>query len=145
MRILTDVDYDDVVTITKKKRGLGGLPSYDCIVGNTEYETKTPGYQDLYSIIQNMSKQTAWLWWELAKNRKRFNNESCYKAETYTDKRRLTVAYAELHSLELVRRIRKQCYLISPLVFLPEQGQFQEVKDRWDSLGNKNPTIEGGN
>ena len=98
------------------------------------YRTKVVGFQDLYSIIQGMSKQTAWLWWELVKTRHRHSNECKYVARSGVDKRRLTVAYKELFALGLVRRMRKQHYLINPLAYLPEQGQFQAVSSKWEAL-----------
>ena len=132
MRVLADVGSDDVVTVSKSKKKREDIPAYDCIGGNMEYQTKIPGFQDLYSILQGMSKQTAWLWWELIKNRNRYSNESKYVAESLVDKRRLTVAYKELCSLGLVRRIRRQHYLINPLAYLPEQGQFNVVSAKWE-------------
>lgn len=134
MRILTDINSDEVAIVTTRKKNWEGTPSYDCIVGNMEYQTRVPGYRDLYTVIQNMSKQTAWLWWEFVKTRDRYTNEVKYTAESYVDKRRLTVAYKELLQLGLVRRIRRQLYMISPLAYLPEQGQFNVVKDKWETL-----------
>ena len=134
MEILADVQDDDVLTITTAKKRREKLPPYDCIGGNMAYRTKVVGFQDLYSIIQGMSKQTAWLWWELVKTRNRHSNECKYVAESGVDKRRLTVAYKKLSALGLVRRMRKQHYLINPLAYLPEQGQFQVVSSKWEAL-----------
>jgi hypothetical protein len=134
MEILADVQDDESVTITTAKKRKENLPPYDCIGGNMAYPTKVVGFQDLYSIIQGMSKQTAWLWWELVKTRNRHSNECKYVAESRVDKRRLTIAYKELRKLDLVCRIRKQHYIINPLAYLPEQGQFQAVSSKWEAL-----------
>ncbi len=134
MRILADVGDDEIVSIHKKPRSRYRVPAFDCIGGNMEYHTQVKGYDNLYTVIQNMSKQTAWLWWELVKNRNRHSNECRYVAESGADKRRLTVAYQKLFALGLVRRMRKQHYLINPLAYLPEQGQFQAVSSKWNAL-----------
>lgn len=135
MEILAKVGNDEIVTVTKTKKQVSeDIPAYDCIGGNMEYQTKIPGYPNLYSVLQDMSKQTAWLWWELVKLRNRYTNEATYQAVTGVDKRRLTVAYKELHALDLVKRIQKQRYIINPRAYLPERGHFMEVLEKWKAL-----------
>lgn len=134
MRILADVGDDEIVSIHKKPRSRYRVPAFDCIGGNMEYHTQVKGYDNLYTVIQNMSKQTAWLWWELVKNRNRFTNEAIYVAVTPFDKRRLSASYKELRKLNLVCRMRKQRYLINPLAYLPEFNNFKRVTDNWSDL-----------
>jgi len=134
MRILTDVDYEDVVTVTKQKRKRNNVPAYDCFGGNMDYSTKIKGYPDLYKTIQQMSKQTAWLWWELVKRRNRQTNESKYTAVSATDKRRLTIAYKELHKLNLVKRIQRQHYMINPKAYLPNFDKMEILLEKWSNL-----------
>ena len=136
MKVLADIhcEDDEDIVIGKRKKTNSSTPSYDCIGGNMEYSTKVKGFDDLYAIIQAMSKQTAWLWWQLVKTRNRYNNESTYKAESQVDKRRLTVAYKELSKLDLVVRMYKKHYLINPLAMFPERDRFDEVRIKWDNL-----------
>ena len=137
LKVLADMEHDDVVTVTKVRKTRINIPAYDCIGGNMEYQTKVKGFNDLYSIIQNMSKQTAWLWWQLVKSRNRYTNEAFYIARSLVDKRRLTVAYKELHKLNLIRRMSKQQYIINPLAYIPEHDQFPIVSEKWNSIVQK--------
>ena len=134
MKLLAEVSVGEIATITMSRETGSNLPPYDCIGGNMDYPTRTPGFQNLYSIIQDMSKQTAWVWWELVKNRNRYTNEVSYTAKTRVEINRLSVAYKELSRLDLVHRIRKQHYLINPLALLPEHKQFQVVYEKWQAL-----------
>jgi hypothetical protein len=134
MRILTDVDYDDVVTVTKERKRKNNVPAYDCFGGNMDYSTKVKGYPKLYKVIQGMSKQTAWLWWELVARRNRNTNISIYRAESPADKRRLTTAYKTLHELDLIKRVRRQHYMINPAAYLPAFDKFNTLQETWRSL-----------
>ena len=134
MEVLAEVNDGDILTISKIGRNKWSIPSYDCIAGNMEYQTRVPCYPNLYTVIQDMHKRTAWLWWEFVKTRNRYTNEVNYTAKSRVDKGRLTVAYKDLFQLKLVRRISRKNYLINPSAYLPEHGQFQTVKDKWEAL-----------
>jgi len=137
MRVTTEVLEDDELIITKRRRAISRVPAYDCIGGNMTYTTGIPGFKDLYLIFQAMSKQTAWVWWDMVKTRDRYTNEVVYRVNTGVDKRRLTTAYKELLKLNLVKRIRKQHYLINPLALLPEHREFETVSKKWNDLNSK--------
>jgi hypothetical protein len=142
MRMVTEVSDDEEVIISKRKRG-SQVPAYDCIGGNMEYQTGIPGFKDLYLIIQGMSKQTAWIWWEFVKTRDRCTNEVVYVATTLVERNRLTLAYKELSRLDLVQRIRKQHYLINPLAIFPEHREFKLVSQKWSDLKRKEGSSYG--
>jgi hypothetical protein len=110
------------------------VPAWDAFGGNTKLKSQIPNYPELYKTIQNLSKPASWLWWELVQNRSSQTNVAVYKPANQVAINRLTVAYKELKKLDLVKRIKKQHYLINPIAYLPRFSKFDEVKGHWDSI-----------
>lgn len=131
---LTDVQPDELYILEKKRKPKSNLPAWDAFGGNMEYKTEIENYPDLYDVIQNMSKQTAWLWWELVKLRNRKSNVAVYTPKDKVASNRLYKAFKELKDLDLVRRIKRSHYIINPSALLPVFSEYEEVFKQWESL-----------
>ena len=132
--VLDDIDPDRQYTVDEKAKYKTALPAYDAFGGNMDYKTKVKGYPDLYATIQNMSKQTAWLWWEMVKLRDRKTNISIYKPKDKVAVNRLTKAYKDLKALNLVKRAKRQRYIINPAAYIPTFNEYDEVVKAWEAI-----------
>jgi hypothetical protein len=99
------------------------------------YQTRVKNYPHLYKTIQAMSKQVAWLWWELVDSRDPYTNIAVYRPEGKVAINRLSVAYKALEGLGLVRRIKQQHYLINPRAVLSDFSTFDDVLEQWENKG----------
>ena len=113
-----DAIRDGKVTITAWKNWKHSVPAWDAFGGNTKLKSKKQNYPELYKTFQNMSKSASWLWWELVQHRSSRTNVAVYKPINQVAINRLTVAYKELRRLDLIKRIKKQHYLINPSAYL---------------------------
>lgn len=133
-RILAEIEPDQILTVETKKRNKFIVPSYHCIGGNMEFKTRVKGFDDLYSIFQELSKPATWFWWELLKNRNRDSNTSVFTAENNIIAKKVTKAYKELHRYDLIKRVANKLYMINPKAYLPEFSKYEEVYNKWRRL-----------
>ena len=132
VNIVTELGAGEEVLISRKTANKAIVPSYDCIGGNMRYQTRVKNYPHLYKTIQAMSKQVAWLWWELIDVRDPYTNIAVYRPEGKAATNRLSVAYKVLEGLKLVRRVKQQHYLINPRAFLSDFAEFKAVLRQWE-------------
>jgi hypothetical protein len=114
------------------------VPAYDCFGGNVETTTGTPNYSNihdnLYEIFQNLNRSTHWLWWELVKNRDRETNLSVIRAESPVIANKISSGYRELNKLNLIKRTKKQTYLLNPSAIVPVFKYYASVLKEWEKL-----------
>lgn len=133
-RIITEVQGDKIVTTKISDRKKNKLPSFHGIGGNDNMKTKVKGYNNLYEVLQNLSKGATWLWWGLLRVRDVKNNKCRFKAKDNVEAKKITVAYKELHKHNLIIRVARQMYMINPTAMLPEFDQYADVAEVWDKL-----------
>jgi len=129
-------DVGDDLIITRRKANNETVPAYSCIGGNMTCQTREKSYPDLFGVLKELSKSAAWLFWSLVEKRNTRTNISVFKAKNAVEARKITIAYQELHTLNIVLRIKQQHYLINPKVMLPEKNEYMNVKIHWNSLAN---------
>jgi len=135
---LDGIQQKDGMEIYIKRKSLVNLPPYDCIGGNMSYDTRVPGFQNLYKVLKSLSKQALWVWFDLVEHRNRCTNIAVYKTSNSTEERRLIPAYKALVKADLVLRVKRQHYLLNPLSVFPEREYFQQVSDLWLALKESN-------
>lgn len=134
-KILCELNDNEVISIEKSRKGTRySVPAYDCIGGNMDYNTKEQGFENLYSILEQLSKTATWFWWRLVQERNRRTNIATYKAKSAKESVKISAAYSELYEKGLIVRVRQQQYLINPKAFIPEFSKYVEVQEHWDSL-----------
>lgn len=135
--ITADLEHGEELAITKRSRKGYAVPAFDCFGGNTYMKTRVPAFKDLYIVFRNLSKTAHWMWWDLIQNRNPATNEVVFEATDNLEAKKVAKAYKELRDSDLVRRIRRQHYLINPKAVLPVFENFRMVTDKWDNLKNK--------
>ncbi len=125
---------DDDLILSRRTKPTEIVPAYTCIGGNMVYKTKETSYPDLFEVLKNLSPSGTWFFWTLTEKRDLKTNIAVYDAVSPTEAQKITRAYKELFSLDIVKRIKKQHYLINPKVMLPEKGEYVNVKNHWNSL-----------
>lgn len=87
-----------------------------------------------YTLFQKMSHSAHWLFWTLAENVNVLNNITVFRAKNNVEAKKVTVGYKELFDLNLVRRIKRQHYLINPNAVIPHFDYYEEVVKGWRKL-----------
>jgi len=137
LKIETNLPDNEDLVISKVGKGNESVPAYSCIGGNMDYKTRTKGYPELFSILKNVSKIGTWFFWSLMEERRSKTNEAIFRAKDLAESQKVSRAYKELYSLDLVRRVKQQHYLINPKVMLPAKGQYIEVLTKWESTSKE--------
>jgi hypothetical protein len=135
--ITAHLAHDEELVVTKRATRKVHVPAYDCFGGNTNMKTQEPSFPNLYLVFGNLSKPASWMWWSLVKSRNAATNEVVFKAADKLWEMKITKAYKELCEVDLVRRIRRQHYLINPKAVIPIFDNFRGITDKWDNLGDK--------
>jgi len=133
LKLLAEVRNGDRVTITKTKNQYK-TPSFQKIGGEMSYSTKIKGFCNLYSLLQDLSKQSTWFWWGLLKVRDLDTNICVFEAKDHLEAKKITIAYKELNLLGLIKRVSKQHYMINPKAFIPNAEVYDKVQAKWNSL-----------
>lgn len=129
-----DWDAGEELVLTRKTVRKHAVPAYSRIGGNMEYQTKEKSYPNLFAVLKDLSKNGTWFFWTLTEKRNIKTNVAIVKAENAAESRRITQAYQELSSLDIVKRIKQQHYLMNPKVMLPDTEEYPAVKTHWESL-----------
>jgi hypothetical protein len=137
LKIETNLPDNEDLVISKVGKGSESVPTYSCIGGNMDYKTRTKGHPELFSILKNVSKIGTWFFWSLMEERKSKTNEAIFRAKDPSESRKISRAYKELYSLDLVRRVKQQHYLINPKVMLPAKGQYSAVLVNWENISRE--------
>ena len=87
-------------------------------------------------ILKDLSSAATWLFWTLEHNRDKQTNISVLSAKKLTikEKRKILKGYKELKAKLLIKRIKREHYLINPKALLPEFAAFETVWDTWVKL-----------
>lgn len=131
-RIITDIATDENVAIKVFKQHKCNLPSFGMLV-NTERRTKVLGL-NMPDILQNLSKTATFIFWKFVKERNPTTNTVKYLPSNVAERRVLTKAYAELHKLGILKRVKQGEYIISPRAYIPSNNTFDTTQAQWDSL-----------
>ena len=130
-QILTDIQDDEELCISVKKKYKYDLPSFG-MIGTTERRTKMPSL-DMHSILRDLSKNSTWFFWTLVQTRNPKNLAKFIPVDN-TQAKQVTKAYKELVSATLVKRVRRGEYLINPKAYFPRAELFEEVQTQWESI-----------
>ena len=98
-----------------------------------EFKTSEAGYPKLYEILANLSKVANNMFWTLMQTRKSNTNVCKFQASNQTERNRICKAYKELNSLNLVKRVKQNHYMINPKVIVP-LSTYEECKQAYEAL-----------
>ena len=130
-RVITDVQVDEDFHLTVHKRYKHDLPSFG-MIGNTERRTKVTSL-DMPSILKDRSKNATWFFWTLVQNRNN-HNVANFIPKDKAQANLVSKAFKELHSMDIIKRIKRGEYLINPKAYLPPAVHFEEVNNQWIAL-----------
>lgn len=91
---------------------------------------------DTASIFLKLSPTAHWLWWSLVLIRNERTNMSILKSKDLTkyEQNKVSKAYGELYQEQLVKRVKREHYLLNPKAMVPNFDQYVTVQERWESI-----------
>ena len=89
---------------------------------------------DMYAILKDLSKGGTYYFWLFVEKRVPATNEVAFIPADNAEAKRLSKAYKELHSLKLIKRVKRGEYLINPSAHLPTTSEYANVLAVWDAL-----------
>ena len=91
---------------------------------------------DPIPLLLSLTKPAAKMFSGLYEGKNPRTNEVIYRTgnRTKSEKNRIFCAYKELHFVGLIKRIKREHYLINPKAFIPEVSNYENVQKLWDSL-----------
>lgn len=137
MAVLTtsiDLPENTEVCISTKKTVIETTPSFSCIGGNMNYQTREKQYPELFDVLSELSKAATWMFWQLMKTRNTETNICKFKPANQAQRKTITRAYKELSLLSLVQRTKQNHYMINPKVMLPDRGHYSAAKAVWSAI-----------
>ena len=136
--IVTRVDDGDSVVVSLVRKSKHRVPYYMAMVEENKIMDCTNMVVTVMSQFKRMSHTAHWLLWSLIENRNKQDNIAIFKPTNKVEINKVTVAYKELYSLGLVRRVKQQHYLINPNAFLPLFEEYDTVVRVWkEAAGDK--------
>jgi len=99
----------------------------------------------MMSLLQQLSKNANWFWWEMVKQRNEKRNTVVLRGKdlSATKRKQLTAAMKEFTALDLIKRVRREHYMINPNAFLPiesyepedwEENNYLSALEVWNQL-----------
>ena len=125
---------DEDLILTRKYKQAEIVPAYSCIGGNMNYRTREESYPNLFGVLKELSKNSTWFLWSLIERRNTETNIAVFKAADPKESRKVTTAYKELTKLDIIKRVKRQHYLINPKVMLPIKGNYMAVRTHWGEI-----------
>ncbi len=91
------------------------------------------GY-DVHGLFESLSPTATWLFWRIDRNRNYETNIAKLPHSSLTQSEILKVkrAYKELETKRALLRVKKETYMINPMLMLP--SRYQEVLNQWEEL-----------
>ena len=108
------------------------LPCFDMLC--TTRRRGKVNSKDMYTILENLSAPATKLFWTFIRTRNEDSNQVRYLPVDKPERLKLDKAYKELHTLEVIKRVKQGVYLINPSAYLCTASKFEEVKAHWESL-----------
>lgn len=136
--ITLDYPSDENITIGREKKKVKyKVPPFITYgkLGMSKY--KISG-MDTTSIFLQLSPGATWLWWTLVSLRSEKSNMAVLKSKSLTkaQQNKLSKSYKELEEHRLVKKTRKEHYLLNPTAVLPFFENFEEVESTWQQEVN---------
>lgn len=124
---------EEIIVKTVKKNNFGR--PFDSF--STDPHNK--GLCSIYDVLEQLSPKSLKLFCMLARNKDYRTNETVLirseldKEEIYA----LNKGYKQLESLNLVRRVKGETYLLNPDYVIPEHKSFQKIQEKYQKLIGK--------
>jgi len=124
---------EEIIVKTVKKNSFGKL--FDSF--STDPHNK--GLYSIYDVLEQLSPKSLKLFCMLARNKDYRTNETVLlrseldKEEIYA----LNKGYKQLESLNVVRRVRDETYLLNPDYVIPEHKNFKKIQEKYQKLTSK--------
>lgn len=96
---------------------------------------------DSRNVFKGMNQREHWFLWTLDQLKDPKTNVAILVRSQLSseDSRAVDHVYATLKEKQVVLRIKKNTYLINPLILLPTFETFETVKAHWYAMGGKDP------
>jgi len=135
IRTESQVSYDEISVTKVKKIPKVDLPPYR-LIGRAGVHKKIKGI-NTNDLFMGFSKKANWLFWLLDKQRDMATNTIILRSKSLTpaERKAVSIAFKELKNKDVVKRIKKEHYIINPKVMLPHPNkEYPKVWVEWESL-----------
>ena len=125
---------DEVLEVSRRKL-YKATPNYFKIGNGTYSKRYNLMALDLIYEMSIMTPQELWFINELKKAFLSYETTEafiCTSSLSSSDRQKMQKAYSRLHAKNLVRRIKRQHYLINPDLIIP--NDYQGTREIWDNL-----------
>jgi len=131
-QIIVDTDLDEETFISTKKKRTHIIPPFQCIGSEGMSKFNIQGL-DLPPILINISGPAAKYFWQMVMDRDRTTNIVVIRGKDLSkyEKNKLSRIYLELHKADLVRRVKREYYMINPKAVLTKFENFEGCWNRW--------------
>lgn len=104
------------------------------MMGKVYMKQGIPHGYDVHSLFESLSPTATWLFWRIDRNRNYETNIAKLSHSSLTQSEILKVkrAYKELETKRALLRVKKETYMINPMLMLP--SKYQEVLNQWEEL-----------
>ena len=87
-------------------------------------------------VLENLSKRATKLFWQSVRLRDASTNVRVIRGAslTPTEKSQLSLAFSELNRCDLMKRVRREYYMLNPKAVLPLFDCYETVQDKWNKL-----------
>lgn len=91
---------------------------------------------DTGNILKDLSTAATWLFWTLESKRNKATNETILLSKflSKTEQNRVAKGYKELHQKGVIKRIKREHYIINPKAVLPSFEFYEDVWASWENL-----------
>ena len=141
--IITKFSEGEEVIITTQQEQKYRVPFFTALVEEDKIMDELDqglAVQSAMDQFAKLSKTAGWFFWTLVKERTKLTNMSVFRAKDNIEAQKVTVAYQELHDRKLVKRVKRQHYIINPNAILPLFKEYQTVCGVWNELTYKEKT-----
>lgn len=133
--IVTSINLGEEAVISTRQKRKHIIPPFTPLgkAGMTKH--KIEGFAT-GTKLKNLSSAATWLFWTLDEKRHPNTNIAILESQSLSsyEKSKVVKAVKELTKANLVKRVKKETYLINPKAVLPQFEFFQDVWTEWEQL-----------
>ena len=134
-KIIVDMAMGEEALISTQRKRNYKIPPFQCIGASGMSKFKIKGL-DLPPIVKNLSKPANHFFWQAVEDKSSETNEVVIRGKSLSksQKNQLSRVYAELHKANLIKRVKREHYMVNPKAALPNFNNFESCWTQWENL-----------
>jgi len=133
-KIITDISNDEEAFISTRKKRTYDTPPFRPFGAAGMNKNGIEGI-DATPILKNLSRNAHHLFWETVELMDITTNIRVIRGKQLTpsEKGALSKAYKELNKVTLMKRVKREYYMLNPKVLYSFE-HYKDMQDKWDSI-----------